>query len=189
VTAPVVPPRRSAGARAVVGLTMVMAAAAIALAVLAWVQPLPDLTAEDARQFTADAFEAAGFTEGAVRPDVEESTYREEGGDEEFDVWITITDLDGQPVELWIDREGSQAVQIDDNTDGGPLLTDEQFQILDDYEEHPAADQRRRRNWLVTGAAVLAVALAIGVIVLTGRRKRAPSPEPAPGPQPEPPAP
>jgi hypothetical protein len=195
VTAPVDPPRRSAGARALVVVAVVVAATAVVLALLAWGQPIPALTAQDARQFSADAFEAAGFTEGAVRPDVEASSYRDEDGDETFDVWITITDLEGQPVELWIDRNGSQAVQVDDNTDGGPLLTDEQFQILDDYEVHPRADERRRRNSWVTAAAAVAVAVAVGVIVVTGRTKRAPSPSPEPEPErqpkskPEPPPP
>jgi hypothetical protein len=176
VTAEVDPPRRSAGAWAVVVVAVVVAATAVVLAVLAWSEPLPALTAQDARQFSADAFEAAEFTEGAVRPNVDESTYRDEDSDEAFDVWITITDLEGRPVVLWIDRNGSQAVQVDDNTDGGPLLTDEQFQILDDYEVHPRGDERRRRNWLVTAAAVAAVALAVALVVVTGRAKRAPSP-------------
>jgi hypothetical protein len=169
------PPRRSAGGWIGVAVAWVVAAAAVVVTVFAWGEPLPDLTAEDARQFSANAFEAAGFTEGAVRPDVEEATYREDDGPA-FDVWITITDLEGQPVELWIDRERSQAVQIDDNTDQGPLLTDDQFQTLDRYEEHPGADERRRRNWLVTGAATLAVAVAAGALWFTGRRKPAPLP-------------
>ncbi len=169
------PPRRSAGSWLVVALCALAASAAVAVAVLAWVQPLPELTAEDARQFTADALEAAGFTEGSVRPDVRAGVYPETEGDSDFDVWITITDLEGQPVELWIDREGSQAVQINDNTEDGPLLTEEQFRILDAYDTHPRADDRRRRNWIVTAAAALTVILAVGLIVLILRRSSSPS--------------
>jgi hypothetical protein len=163
----------------------VVAAAAVVGALVAWFQPLPALTAEDARQFTAAAFEAAGFTEGAVRGDVEAAAYREGDDGAEFDVWVTITDLEGQPVELWIDPQGSQAVQIDDNTDGGPLLTDEQFRILDEYEEHPLAAERRRRNWWLTAAAALAVVVAGAVIALSGRASRSePASAPEPGPEP-----
>jgi hypothetical protein len=165
---------------------IVAAVAAIVLAVLALVQPLPDLTEEDARRFTANAFAAAGFPDGEVSRRVESAVYAEPGGDVEFDVWVTTIELGGRPVELWIDRDGSQAVQIDDNTDQGPLLTDDQFQTLDRYEEHPGADERRRRNWLVTGAATLAVAVAAGALWFTGRRKPAPLPPATPSDPPEP---
>ena len=166
------PPRRPVGAWLVVAAATLAAGIAVVAVVLAWVQPLPDLTAEDARQFTAAALEAAGFSEGSVRPDVRASTYPEDDGGSEFDVWITITDLEGQPVELWIDREGSQAVQINDNAEGAPLLTERQFRIVDDYATHPQADDRRRRNWIVTAVAVLVVALAAVVIVVVLRRTR-----------------
>jgi hypothetical protein len=161
---------------------IVAAVAAIVLAVLALVQPLPDLTEEDARRFTANAFAAAGFPDGEVSRRVESAVYAEPGGDVEFDVWVTTIELGGRPVELWIDRDGSQAVQIDDNTEEGPLLDGEEFQILDDYDEHPRADERRRRNWLVTGVAVVVVAVAVGVIVVIWRRT-SPSPSPAPPPE------
>jgi hypothetical protein len=165
----------------VVAACALAAVAAVVLALLAWVQPLPDLTAEDARQFTAGAFEAAGFTDGRVRPDVRSDLYTEEGG-EELEVWITITDLDGQPVELWIDREASEAVQINDNTDDGPLLDDEQFRIVDDYDEDPRAAERMRRNWFVTLGATVAVVIAVAAVVLTGRRKQPQTATPTPTP-------
>jgi hypothetical protein len=189
VTAPLDPPRRSAGARAAIVVSVLIAAVAVVVALLVWIQPLPDLTAEDARQFSAGAFEAAGFTEGRVRPDVETATSGEGGA--EFDVWVTITDLDGQPVEMWIDLEGNQAVLIDDNTEDGPLLTDEQFGIVDDYDVHPRAGERRRRNWLVTVAAGLAVVVAIVVVMVTGRRTRTarPTPTESPAPPSTPPSP
>ncbi|MGH9117471.1 MAG: hypothetical protein ACRD0A_06225 [Acidimicrobiales bacterium] len=165
------PPRRAPVSWVVVVVALLAAAVAVAVAVVAWLQPRPDLDREDARQFTAGALEAAGFTEGSVRPEVRADAYPEPEGDAEFDVWVTITDLEGQPVELWIDRERAQAVLVNDNTADGPLLTEDQFQILDDYDIHPGADDRRRRNWIVTATAGLVVVLA-GLIVFIIRRSR-----------------
>jgi hypothetical protein len=144
-------------------------AAAVVLTALAWLQPLPALGAEDARQFSADAFEAAGFTEGFVEPGARPDVYTDSDG-ERLDVWVTVTQLDGQPVELWIDPEESEAVQINDNTAEGPLLDDEQFRIVDDYDRHPDTDERHGRNWIVTGAAVAGVAVAVGLAWFTLRK-------------------
>ena len=165
--------RRASDSWIVVAVAGFAAVVAVAVAVLAWLQPLGDLSREDARQFTADALEAAGFTEGGVLPDVEADVYSEPERDSEIAVWVTTTNLNGHPVELWIDREGAQAVLVNDHTPDGPLLTDEQFQILDDYDVHPDLDERRRRNWIVTAVAVVVAAAAAALIVWTLRRRTA----------------
>jgi hypothetical protein len=152
-------------------LSLVAGAAAVAALVRAWTEPMPDLTREDARVFTAGALAAAGFDDVVVDNVVTPGVHIEESG-EQFDVWITTAILEGQTVELRVDRAEPQALEIDDNTPEGPLLDEAQFQVVDDYMVHPQREERLRRNYFATAAAVLAVALAVVLMVVSLRMLR-----------------
>lgn len=163
-------PRRSASSWALLVIGCLAAATAVVVAVLAWVQPLADLSRDEARTFTANAFEAAGVDVVAVWSGVNAAVYPDERDEEpEFDVWVTTAVIEGQPVKLWIDRAGVQAVKIDDNTPDGPLLSERELLAVDAHSIHPGADDRRRRNLLVTGAAALVVIAGIGLVVVSRR--------------------
>ncbi|MGH9247136.1 MAG: hypothetical protein ACRD29_23005 [Acidimicrobiales bacterium] len=147
-------------------LSVVGAAATIAGAAWAWAQPLARLNRDDARLFTAGALDAAGFDDVAVATEVAAGVYPDQPSDAgEFQVWITSAVTQGQTVRFWINREAPQALQIDDNTaEGTTLLTDDQFQAVDSYDEHPRAEERLRRNLIATAAAVMGVTVAVVLI-------------------------
>jgi hypothetical protein len=172
---PVPEGRRPVWAWLVIAGAGVVALAAVLSAAVAWAQPLPRLDRAGARAFTEDALVAAGFAEDEVevRGIVRESVYPEaDAGDPQFEVWITRAVVDGTPVRLWVDRDGAQAVQIDDHTEIGPLLSLRQFRTLDGHGEHPGADDRQRRNLWISGAAVLLVLLAGAAVAVVWRAGR-----------------
>jgi hypothetical protein len=151
-------------------LGLLLGLASVAVAVAAWLQPMGDLTAAEAREFTVNALEAAGFEDVEVQRPPRASEFPRD--DPQYDVWVTVADVGGEDVVLWIDREGVQAVQIDDNTPEGPLLSEDEFVIVDGYGEHPGVDDRQRRNWIITALAAVGVVLAGVLVWLSGRMRQ-----------------
>ena len=99
------------------GAAVLAVLVAAGVTVIAWAQPMSRLDQAQARAFTEEAFGAAGFDDVDVRSRVRSGIYPGDNGRASgFDVWITYAQLDGAPVKLWVDRDGVQAVQIDDNT-------------------------------------------------------------------------
>jgi hypothetical protein len=163
---------RRAGPWILFVLSLLGGAAALAAAAWAWTEPMPDLTREDAREFTAGALGAAGFDDLTVDNLVTPGVYTDPETDQRFDVWITTAILGGQTIELRIDRSRPQALEIDDNTPEGPLLDDNQFATVDNYMEHPQREERLRRNYIATAAAVITVVVAIVLMVVALRKLR-----------------
>jgi len=159
----------------------------------------PAMTRTDARTFARKALIHAGFTGVAVDRAVSLASYR--SPDPKFrnqkpvQVWRTRSSVPEGTIELYVTRKGNSAVFVrDEATAGGPLLTDRQFRLLQNFRLNPAAD--RRRNHLrgpTIAAVILAVLVACGlfVAVFVGRTGRGepgppgPESEPAP-PEPEP---
>jgi hypothetical protein len=171
--------RKGRGRRAwlwvLLGLSLVGGAVAVAAAAWAWTEPMPDLTRDDARRFTADALAAAGFDDLTVDDLVTPGVFVAAQHDERAEVWITTAVMEGQTVEMRIDRETPQALLIDDNTPDGPLLDEDQFAAVDEYMEHPRRDERLRRNYIATAAAVVTVVVAVVLMVVAPRRLRTPA--------------
>jgi hypothetical protein len=166
------PGRRTVWSWIVLAAGVVLGLASVVVAVLAWLEPMGDLTRAEAREFTVEAFEAAGFDDVEVRRPARAGVFPPGADDPEYDVWVTVAEVEGQDVVLWVDREGVQAVQIDDNTPEGPLLTDDEFAIIDGHGDHPGVDDRQRRNWIITALAAAGVVIAVVLVWLSGRMRR-----------------
>jgi hypothetical protein len=163
--------KRTVGSWLLLGAGVLLGLASVALAAVAWLQPMDDLSAAEAREFTIGALEAAGFDDVEVRRPARSGVFPP-GDDPDYDVWVTVATVEGEDVVLWIDREGVQAVQIDDNTPDGPLLTEDEFVIVDGYGEHPGVDDRRRRNLIASALAAAGVIVAGVLVWLSGRLRR-----------------
>lgn len=118
----------------------------------------PAMTEADAADYTLDALEAAGLDDVSV-DDVVAAQYGTDG----TPVWQTESTVDGGEVLLAIERDGRYVLFVRDvAVDGGPLLTDEQVDVLEAFSANPAADRARRR---VRGPGVVAAGLLVVVAV------------------------
>lgn len=135
----------------------------------------PTMTPAEARVFTSQALEASGVREAKVGEDVREETFRPEGG-EPIPVYVVPAEVAGFPLELYVQRSGDRAVNLDDALpDGGFVLTDEQFDKLAEFRFDPAAErvaESRRGPATLAGALVLLVGVAL-LITVVGRRSQA----------------
>ena len=134
----------------------------------------PTMTPAEARLFTAEALEASGVRNFEVGTEVREETFQPEGG-EPIPVYVVPADVAGNRLELYVQRDGDQAVNLDDAMpDGGYVLDDEQFEALAEFEFDPARErvaEGRRGPATLAGALVLLVSVALLISVL-GRRSR-----------------
>lgn len=148
-------------------------AAAIVVVVAAWVRARPELTPDDAIDFTEEALLDAGLSDVRVDDLAIEDIQSNPDGDHA--VYRTRAEVGGGTIELAVRRDVGEAVFVRDLTaEGEPLLTDAQFARLGEFRTDPAVDRRIVDNLWVTGAAVLAGlmagALATSSVVL-GRRR------------------
>lgn len=166
------------------------AAVMVGAVVAAWLAPRPDLTREDARRFTREVLEAAGFDDVEVTPLVtaaKDPPPSDQPDAVTLDVWITAATVEEGLVSLSVDRNAAQAVRfLDQGTGGEGFLTARQQERIDDYDTDPALQRRLRRNVAVTGAGALGAAAALAL----ARRLRPPAStdkaEPASTPAPDP---
>lgn len=186
------------GLRVLIVLGVVLVVSLIAGAYAAG-QDAPTLTSEDAREFTVRAFTFSGVdsleSTGEPRaepfvPTDQEGEDRGEDGEtgEPIDVWVVPTTVSGQPVELYVARQGNRAVNLDDALPGGGfVLTDEQFARLAEFRLDVAGEELREKRQgpaLVAGLLMVLAGLLLLVAVLRGRRREEDAPPAATGVQP-----
>lgn len=136
----------------------------------------PAITASEARIFTQEALNSSGVRnvrvadEGQVRAEI----FTPEGG-EPIPVWVVPATVSDQPLELYVARTGSRAVNLDDALpDGGFVLGDEQFRMLETFRLDLAAErvqESRRVPALLATVLVVVLAVALVLVVLAGRHR------------------
>jgi hypothetical protein len=160
---------------------MGLAALAVVLTAIAWMQEPDPVSARDAVEVADRALAAAGV-EADVAPDPASGEYQPASGDP-IPVWEVQAALPGGTVDLRIARDDGQPVFLDDRRDDGTgqLLTDAQAAAVGDHRSNPARDRQVRRDVLVTVAALLIAVLALRVAQPWSRavpaRTAAPPPE------------
>ncbi|MDP8987622.1 MAG: hypothetical protein M3N25_09525 [Actinomycetota bacterium] len=139
----------------------------------------PSMTPAEAREFTTRALQASDVRNVTLGTEVREETFRPEGG-EPIPVYVVPAEVSGYRLELYVQRSGDRAVNLDDAIpNGGYVLDDEQFEKLAQFRFDPAAErvaESRRGPATVAGALVLVVGVALLISVVGGRSRTAPSP-------------
>lgn len=141
---------------------LVCAAVAVVIVIVAWARARPELTEQDAIDFTEQALSDAGFEEVEVDPSATKGIQTNPSGD--LDVWRIRSGVDGGTIEVAVRRDLGQAVFVTDVADeGGQFMTDLQFRKLGDFRTDPAVDRRISDNVVITiaGTALLLVGLAM----------------------------
>jgi len=138
-----------------------VAAVAVVVVALGWLQRVPELTAADAVTATEDAFRGAGL-DATVEPHPVRTTYASRTRDP-VDVWAVRATVRAEPVQLQLARDGAQPVAIDDRTlDGATyVLSELEYESVARHVDDPALARVVRRNISLTTAAVLVVAMAL----------------------------
>lgn len=140
----------------------------------------PTMTPHEARVFTRAALEASGLSDVKISKRVREESFVPEGGGEPIPVYVVPAEVSGNRLELYVERTGDRAVNLDDAMpDGGYVLGDEQFKKLEEFRFDPAGErvaESRRGPATVAGALVLVVAVALLISVVGPRSRTAPSP-------------
>lgn len=138
----------------------------------------PTMTPDEARVFTRQALESSGIREPKISRRVREESFRPEGG-EPIPVYVVPAEVAGFRLELYVQRRGDRAVNLDDAMpDGGYVLTDEQFDKLAEFRFDPAAQrvaESRRGPATVAGILVLLVGVGLLISVVSRRSETAPS--------------
>ncbi|MBW3547643.1 MAG: hypothetical protein KY452_05860 [Actinobacteria bacterium] len=138
----------------------------------------PTMTPDEARVFTRHALESSGVRDPKISRRVREETFRPEGG-EPIPVYVVPAEVAGFRLELYVQRSGDRAVNLDDAMpDGGFVLNEEQFEKLAEFRFDPAAErvaESRRGPATVAGALVLLVGVALLISVVSRRSETAPS--------------
>lgn len=142
------------------------------------------MTREEAREWTRRALHEAGLDGVRVEPGVAATVFPEDGAGTvaPTPVWRTRAHVPGGTVELLIGRREGEAYLVRDvrdtpdpedpeGTDSTELLTDEQFEALDDFHWNPAAARTRERS-IAIGVALAALVLAVGLHLGTWSRGR-----------------
>lgn len=139
----------------------------------------PTMSPQEARVFTGQALEASGVKNVTVSAQTREEVFVPEGGGEPIPVYVVPAEVAGYRLELYVQRSGDRAVNLDDAMpDGGYVLDDEQFEKLAAFRYDPAAErvaESRRGPATVAGALVLVVGVALLVFVVGRRSQTAPS--------------
>lgn len=149
-----------------------MVAVVVAL-VVGWMREPEPLSADEAAAFTSRAFAAVGIDGEIVGQPVrgEEAGRCPAGGDgcvpPLYDVWQTTFRTDQGSFELSVIRAGSARGQAnllrDFGPDGQPVLSDEQFEVVDSFSYDPPRDDWRLENLLglLTALGVVAWSAAL----------------------------
>ncbi|HEV2069649.1 MAG TPA: hypothetical protein VGR26_07645 [Acidimicrobiales bacterium] len=174
------------GLRVLVVLGVVLVVSLIAGAYAAGQETRP-LSAPEAREFTERAFTFSGVDSvevtGEPRSEVFTATDQEGQGEnrgeegqtrEPIEVWVVPATVSGQPVELYVARQGGRAVNLDDALPGGGfVLDDEQFARLAEFRLDLAREdlqEKRQGPALVAGLLIALAAVLLLVSVLRGQR-------------------
>ena len=139
----------------------------------------PSLTAADAVTFTREALAASGVSAVEVPGEARAEPFMPESGGT-IPVWVVPATVSGRPIELYVARSGSRAVNLDDALPGGGyVLTEEQFKTLEEFRLDPAADQvQEERRGPAVAAGILAVVAAVALLLtVVSGRARAASPD------------
>jgi hypothetical protein len=159
-------------------LAVVLLVSVVAGAYAAGKEP-PTMTPGEAKAFAAEALAAAGVRNATVQDDVREETFVSEGTGEPVPVYVVPADVAGNRLELYVQRTGDRAVNLDDAMpDGGFLLNDEQFKQLEEFRFDPAGQrvaESRKGPATVAGLLVTVVGVALLVSAVGRRRARAAS--------------
>lgn len=137
---------------------------------------VPRLTAGEASTFAQQALADSGARPVEVNgePRAEAFTPVQEGEDGEpvpapdpIDVWVVPLMVSGQPAELYVAQSGGRAVNLDDAlSDGGFVLTEEQFNRLERFRLDLAGDRvRSERRGPVTAAGLLIIVVSVVLVV------------------------
>jgi hypothetical protein len=140
---------------------VVLACWAIGAVVVAWSQPMPDLTAEDAVTATEGALAGAGV-DGVVDNDPRREVYASRSR-APVDVWTVRALVREAPIEVRLARAGAQPVEIDDRTLDGTtyVLSQAEYEAVARHVDDPSRARAVWRNVVLTFAAVLIVALSL----------------------------
>lgn len=145
--------------RAITRASWAVVALVVGAAMVRWLSDRPDLEPADARTVAVDAL-AAIDREGTVSREVVLTEHTLESG-ETVEAWVVFVDVDGDEIELRVQTTVGQLVWVDDNIgDGKRLLTDEEFDALDEYRDEEIHDR-----WVATNVAG---SVGAGAIALVG---------------------
>ena len=144
------------------GLAALAGAVAFVVTAVAWTQGPKGISGDDAVSVAQRAFQAAGLTDAVVEPHAERGDYAADGERSPIAVWKTVADVQDGSVQLWLARSDGGSVFLDDRTDDGAaqLLTDEQFERLASFFDHPVSGRPAGRNMALTIAAALVALVA-----------------------------
>jgi hypothetical protein len=153
------------------GAAVVIAAVAIGAVGIAWLQDVPDITAEDAVTAAEGALEEAGL-EAEVEQEAQRSVYTTRARDP-IDVWAVHATVRTVPIELRLAMAGAHPVSIDDRTPDGSayVLSELEYEAVASSIDDPARDRRVERNISLTLAAALVVSLAVAHAAVAARSK------------------
>jgi hypothetical protein len=124
----------------------------------------PEMSADDAREFTQRALEETGMRGIRVSLEVEEDLFRQ--SDPPVEVWRTEAEVHGGWVAFAVEREGDRAVFVNDVADdGSELFTDEQFATLESFRFNAAAERSADRRTVPAAIAGLLAVVALGALI------------------------
>lgn len=155
---------------------MALAVAVVALGLLAaglWaaVRDEQQMSADQAREFTQRALAASGVEGAVVAGRPRPATFQGEGA--AVPVWVVPVRVADHQIEVYVDRRGDQAVNLDDQVGADAyVLSSQQFEALDSFQWDPvSADQRRRLAAPAAAAVALAVGVGTATVVAVARRR------------------
>ena len=154
--------------------SVAVAVVAVACVAIAWLQEVPEISAEDAVSAARGALEDAGL-DAEVEPDPQRTVYTTTSRDH-IDVWAVHATVRSEPIELQLALEGADPITIDDRTPDGSayVLSEIEYKAVARNVDDPALARALRRDISLTIAAALVVALAIAHAAIAARTKETP---------------
>lgn len=137
---------------------------ALAAAATSWLLPRPELDARDAEEVALGALAEVGI-EGEVSGEVELVVHRPMAGGE-VDAWSVPVDVDGEEIELRVQESAGRLVYVDDRIgpdDTERLLSDEEYEVFQDYRDDAVDEDWVRENAVGSVAAVLIAGIAFAI--------------------------
>ena len=154
-----------------VGIAAGIAVLAIVAVAIAWLQDVPELSADDAVTAAQGALDEVGL-EADVEPDPRRTTYTADSGDP-IEVWTVRAEVRSERIELYLATADARPVSIDDRTEDRAsfVLTAVEHEAVGKSVDDPARPRAVRRNISFSFAAALVVALAIIHAALAAKPK------------------
>jgi hypothetical protein len=145
-------------------VSWVLLFAALGAAGASWFTPTPELEADDASDLTLDALAEVDVEVDRVRPPVPMVHETDEG--ERIDAWQVRADVrvgdEVEEIEVRVQESAGQLVYVDDLIGADRterLLSDEQFETLQQHRDDSLADR-----WVLRNAMAAVAALAIAAL-------------------------